>query len=90
MYKVITYGFNTKASITTSSIGDTVYRTDSSVVSRGLFPPGAERSSKPQEYKLRFDAGGLDSHNLLAAASFAIVNGIDLNSFSGKPSDVSR
>jgi len=34
---------------------------------------------EPQEYKLNLDASEFDSHNVLAAASFAIVNGIDLN-----------
>ena len=31
---------------------------------------------EPQEYKPHLDAGEFDSHNVLAAASFAIVNGI--------------
>ena len=85
MYKVITYGFNTKASITTSSIGDTVYKDGFICCLQRSISTRGGKIIEPQEYKLRFDAGGLDSHNLLAAASFAIVNGIDLNSFSENP-----
>lgn len=78
-HKFITYGFNTKASVTTSSIGDTVFK-DSFLCC--LQRPVSTRGGniiEPQEYKLSLDAGEFDSHSLLAAASFAIVNGIDLN-----------
>ena len=78
-YRFITYGFNTKASVTTSSIGDSVYK-DGFICC--LQRPISARNGKviePQEYKLHLEGGELDSHNLLAAASFAIVNGIDLN-----------
>jgi UDP-N-acetylmuramate-alanine ligase len=78
-HRFITYGFNTKASVTTSSVGDTVFK-DSFICC--LQRPVSTRGGKviePQEYKLYLDAGEFDSHNVLAAASFAIVNGIDLN-----------
>jgi UDP-N-acetylmuramyl tripeptide synthase len=81
-HKVITYGFNTKASITTSSIGDTVYKDGFICCLQRSISTRAGNIIEPQEYKLRLDAAELDSHDLLAAASFAIVNGIDLNSFS--------
>ncbi|MGI6669549.1 MAG: Mur ligase family protein [Acetivibrionales bacterium] len=78
-HRFITYGFNTKASVTTSSVGDTVFK-DGFICC--LQRPVSTRGGKiiePQEYKLHLDAGEFDSHNVLAAASFAIVNGIDLN-----------
>ncbi|MGE5613504.1 MAG: Mur ligase family protein [Bacillota bacterium] len=78
-HRFITYGFSTKASITTSSVGDIVFK-DGFICC--LQRPISTRGGKiiePQEYKLHLDAGEFDSHNLLAAASFAIVNGIDLN-----------
>ncbi len=78
-HKVITYGFNTKASITTSSIGDTVYKDGFICCLQRSISTRGGKVIEPQEYKLRLDAGELDSHDLLAAASFAIVNGIDLN-----------
>ncbi len=76
---VVTYGFNTKASITTSSIGDGVFK-DGFICC--LQNPISARNGKviePQEYKLKLEENELDSHNVLAAASFAIINGIDLN-----------
>ncbi len=82
-HSFVTYGFNTKASITTSSIGDTVFK-DGFICC--LQRPVSTRNGQviePQEYKLRLDANELDSHNVLAAASFAIINGIDLNSVDG-------
>lgn len=85
MYKVITYGFNTKASITTSSIGDRVYKDGFICCLQRSISTRGGKIIEPQEYKIRLDAGDLDSHNLLAAASFAIVNGIDLNSVDENP-----
>ncbi len=79
-HRVITYGFNTKASITTSSIGDTVFKDGFICCLQRSISTRGGKVIEPQEYKIHLDAGELDSHNLLAAASFAIVNGIDLNS----------
>lgn len=81
-HRFITYGFNKKASVTTSSIGDSVFKGGFICC---LQRPVSTRSGKviePQEYRLQLDEGEFDSHNVLAAASFAIVNGIDLNKIS--------
>ncbi|HEX2944652.1 MAG TPA: Mur ligase family protein [Clostridia bacterium] len=78
-YRFVTYGFNTKASVTTSSIGDSVYKDGFICCLQRSISARDGKVVEPQEYKLHFEGGELDSHNLLAAASFAIVNGIDLN-----------
>jgi UDP-N-acetylmuramate-alanine ligase len=78
-YCIVTYGFNTKASMTTSSVGD--------ISGENNFLCCLQRSIKskngllfePQEYKLKIQADGMNAYNVLAAATFAIVNGIDLN-----------
>lgn len=79
----VTYGFNTKASITTSSIGDTVSKEDFICCLQRTIATRNGTVIEPQEYKLRLEANEFDSHNVLAAASFAIINGIDLNNISG-------
>lgn len=78
--KFVTYGFNTKASITTSSIGDTVYKDGFICCLQRTISDCNGREIEPQEYKLKLDTDNVDTHSVLAAASFAIVNGIDLNS----------
>lgn len=78
-HRFITYGFNTKASVTTSSIGDSVSKEGFICCLQRSIPARDGKIIEPQEYKLHLDAGEFDSHNVLAAASFAIVNGIDLN-----------
>lgn len=78
-HRFITYGFNTKASVTTSSIGDSMSKEGFICCLQRSIPTRGGEIIEPQEYKLNLDAGEFDSHNVLAAASFAIVNGIDLN-----------
>lgn len=82
-HHVVTYGFNSKASITTSSIGDSLLEGSFMCCLQRSIPTQSGRLIGPQEYKLRLEHGEFDTHNILAAASFAIVNGIDLNGFSG-------
>lgn len=78
-HRFITYGFNTKASVTTSSIGDSMSKEGFICCLQRSIPTRGGEIIEPQEYKLNLDASEFDSHNVLAAASFAIVNGIDLN-----------
>ncbi len=78
-HRFVTYGFNTKASVTTSSIGDSVFKDGFICCLQRSISARNGRIVEPQEYKLQLDSGEFDSHNVLAAASFAIINGIDLN-----------
>ena len=80
---VVTYGFNTKASITTSSVGDPMLESSFICCLQRTISARNGDIIEPQEYKLELDASGFDTHSVLAAASFAIVNGIDLNKPSG-------
>jgi len=78
-HRFVTYGFNTKASITTSSIGDTLFKDSFICCLQRPISTCSGKLIEPQEYKLKLEAEEFDSHNVLAAASFAIINGIDLN-----------
>jgi UDP-N-acetylmuramyl tripeptide synthase len=82
-HRFITYGFNTKASVTTSSIGDSVFKDGFICCLQRSIPARNGQIIEPQEYKLQLESGEFDSHNVLAAASFAIINGIDLNNMDG-------
>ena len=84
-HRFVTYGFNTKASITTSSIGDSVFKDGFICCLQRSISTRSGKVVEPQEYKLNLEASEFDSHNVLAAASFAIINGIDLNNISGIP-----
>lgn len=77
---IVTYGFNSKASITTSSIGDSSIDGSFMCCLQRSISTQNGKLIEPQEYKLKLEPGVFDTHNILAAASFAIVNGIDLNS----------
>ncbi len=76
-HRFITYGFNTKACVTTSSIGDTVSEDGFICCLQRSVSTKDGKVVGPQEYKMRLDAGGYDSHDLLAAAAFSIVIGFD-------------
>ncbi len=78
-HNVVTYGFNTKASVTTSSIGDVLFKDGFICCLQKTISARNGALMEPQEYKLKLDSGELDTHDVLAAASFAIVNGVDLN-----------
>lgn len=83
-HRFITYGFNTKASVTTSSVGDAVFKDGFICCLQRSVSTRTGRVIEPQEYKIGLYTGEseFDSHNLLAAASFAIINDIDLNQLS--------
>lgn len=76
---VVTYGFNTKASITTSSVGDSVLENRFICCLQRTISARNGALIEPQEYKLELEGNDFDTRSVLAAASFAIVNGIDLN-----------
>ena len=79
-YSIVTYGFNSKASITTSSIGDIVYKDNFMCCLQRTISAKNGHLIEPQEYRIRMATAGLNTYNVLAAASFAIINGVDLNS----------
>ena len=84
-HRFVTYGFNAKASISTASIGDTLFKDGFICCLQRSISTRSGKMVEPQEYKLNLEANEFDSHNVLAAASFAIINGIDLNNINKIP-----
>lgn len=76
---IVTYGFNLKASITTSSIGDLVTKDNILCCLQRRIHTKNGTVIEPQEFKVKTDIEGVDPNNVLAAATFALINGIDLN-----------
>jgi UDP-N-acetylmuramyl tripeptide synthase len=78
-HHIITYGFNSKASMTTSSIGDTLTKADFMCCLQRTISDRNGTLVEPQEYRIKIKANEFDTYNILAAATFAVMNGIDLN-----------
>lgn len=78
-YNIITYGFNSKACITASSIGDTISNSSFICCQQKIICAKNGKKVEPQEYKIEIENTNANEYDLLAAASFAIANGIDLN-----------
>ena len=76
---VVTYGFSSKASITASSIGDDVFKDNFLCCLKRAIPTKSGILVEPQEYSIKAPANDLDVYQVMAAASFAIINGVDLN-----------
>ncbi len=76
---VVSYGFNSKASITASSTGDSM--TDN-VFLCCLQRTISARNGKliePQEYRINMGNNGFDAYDILAATTFAVLNGVNIN-----------
>jgi len=79
---VVTFGFNPKASITASSTGDTVFNdTYMFCLQRSIVAINGT-VIEPQEFRIKIDLMETGEYNLLAAAAFSIVYGLDLNALS--------
>lgn len=77
-HPVITYGFNSKASITTSSVGDMMSENGLMCCLQKPIPARSGLLIGPHEYRVSFTEGTFDTYNVLAAATFAIINGVEL------------
>lgn len=75
----VTYGFNSKASLTTSSTGDLLFEDSVICCLQRTIAATNGTQVEPQEYRVRVGPQGYETRNILAAATFAVVNGIDLN-----------
>lgn len=75
----VTYGFNSKASLTTSSTGDMVLEDGVICCLQRTIATTNGMQIEPQEYRVKVGSQGYETRNILAAATFAVVNGIDLN-----------
>ena len=73
----VTFGFNRKASITTSSIGDVLMKDNfMCCLQRTVYTQNGIKV-EPQEYIIHMNSQDNDPYSVLAAASFAIVNGVE-------------
>ncbi|MCX7842929.1 MAG: Mur ligase family protein [Clostridia bacterium] len=75
-HSILTYGFNSQASITTSSIGDNIIEDKIMCSLQKTISAMNGMTIEPQEYVVKVQNRDADSYNVLAAASFAIVNGV--------------
>jgi len=71
---IISYGFNSKANMTTSSIGDAFI----CCLQRSISDKNGTLI-EPQEYRLDINTSAFDSHSIMAAITFAIINGVNPN-----------
>ncbi len=77
-YYTITYGFNRKSSVTTSSMGDNVFKDGFIYCLQRSITAKNGLVFEPQEYKLNIDQHKYDGRNILAAVTFVLVCGIDI------------
>ena len=79
---IVTYGFSLKASITTSSVGDPMAKDNIMCCLQRTIHTKNGKALEPQEFKIKADLNGVDTYNVLAAATFALINGVDISSMS--------
>lgn len=87
-YSVLTYGFNSKASITASSIGEGIYRESFICCLQRTLLTKDGKIIEPQEFDIKVNSGFVDSYSVMAAAAFAIFLGAILTPYS-KNNDIS-
>lgn len=75
----ITYGFNSKANITTSSIGDRMFDKDFMLYQQKTVKGANGKTISPQEYRIGTGEEKLDIYGALGAVAFAVACGIELN-----------
>jgi hypothetical protein len=75
---VVSYGFNSKASITASSTGDSMSENVFLCCLQRTISAKNGKLIEPQEYRIKVGNDGFDAYDVLAATTFAVVNGIDI------------
>ncbi len=79
-YLIVTYGFNSKADITTSSISDTLFGREFIFYQQKRIRTTEGIYISPQEYRINIDKTNMDIYAILGAFSFVLVSGVNLNS----------
>ena len=79
-YHIITYGFNSHANLSTSSIGDFFNNSNFMCFLKTTVHSYNGMIFEPQEYVLNLSYLDNEPYTVLLAAVFAIISGIDLNS----------
>lgn len=78
-YDTVTYGFNSKANITTSSIGDTVFDKGFMLYQQKTVKALNGNVIGPQEYRIDAGKEKADIYGALGAVAFVVACGIELN-----------
>ena len=78
-YVVVTYGFSSKADITTSSISDTLFGTEFIFYQQKSIKTIDGIYIYPQEYRINTDKTNTDIYTILGVVSFILVCGVNLN-----------
>ncbi|KNY28141.1 Mur ligase family protein [Pseudobacteroides cellulosolvens] len=81
-YSVLTYGFNSKASVTASSIGEGIYRENFICCLQRTLLTKYGSIIEPQEFEIKVSSGSINPYYVMAAAAFAIYSGAILTSYS--------
>ena len=71
---MLTYGFNSKASITASSTGDMISNSNFICCLQKTIFIKKGMHLGPQEFQIKINHEGMDVYNILAAVAFVIVN----------------
>lgn len=81
-YSVLTYGFNSKASVTASSIGEGIYRESFICCLQRTLLTKDGNVVEPQEFEIDVNLNSVDPYSVMAAAAFAVFSGAILSSYS--------
>jgi UDP-N-acetylmuramyl tripeptide synthase len=75
-YYTVTYGYNSRASVTASSVGDNLSENGFICCTQRGICSIRGGVVEPQEFKMDIERESNNSHNILAAAAFAVVIGM--------------
>ncbi len=78
-FDTVTYGFNSKANITTSSIGDKMFDKGFMLYQQKAVKALNGKIISPQEYRIDAGEENSDIYGALGAVAFAVACGIELN-----------
>ncbi len=76
---VVSYGFNSKASITASSTGDSMSENVFLCCLQRTISARNGKFVEPQEFRINVGNDSFDAYDILAATTFAVLNGVDIN-----------
>ncbi|HEY9059520.1 MAG TPA: Mur ligase family protein [Pseudobacteroides sp.] len=80
-YSVLTYGFNSKASVTASSIGEGIYRENFICCLQRTLVTKDGNVVEPQEFEIDVNLNSIDPYSVMAAAAFAVFSGAILSPY---------
>jgi UDP-N-acetylmuramyl tripeptide synthase len=80
-YSVLTYGFNSKASVTASSIGEGIYRENFICCLQRTLLTKDGNPVEPQEFEINVNSDSVNPYSVMAAAAFAVFSGAILSPY---------